>query len=659
MRTDFGYFEEKQLGKPYDMKMLKKLYPFTRPYRRLFSGSIMLVVLIALLDLSLPYVTKIAIDQYIVPQSALHKPDSARSEIRYLNIDAPDPKTRKIINRYPDIFQIKGSKATIELNNLSKLSKEDLTELRKKDFTGLSILAGVFLCIIVFSFVFNFLQVMLMEYTGQMIMHDLRMRLFKHIQRLSVSFFTKNPVGRLVTRTTNDIQNMHDLFTSVISFIFKDLFLLTGITLVLLWMNWKLALVSFTVLPFVVFASIYFSAKARDAFRILRIKIAEINTRFAETIQGIKILQIFLHERENYLSFKKLNHQHYMASMQQIHVFAVFMPVIELLGSIALAVVIYYGGSNMLEGKISLGSLVAFISYLKMFFRPIRDIAEKYNIMQNAMASAERIFLILDNQERIPQAVNDSGDKTPVLTKIKNMVLENVSFGYTEDKTVLKNISLEIRAGETIAIVGRTGSGKTSLINLMIRFYDPDSGRITINGTSLKNFKLSSLRSRTAMIMQDPFLFSGTILDNILQGQANIPKQSMDSILELSNCKKLIEKLPDGLNTVLYEGGTSLSSGERQLISMARAFARDPDLIILDEATSYVDSETEEKVRQALYSLIKNRTSIIVAHRLSTVRHADRIIVLNKGKIIETGTHDQLMKKKDFYFRLNQLQSSS
>jgi len=329
------------------------------------------------------------------------------------------------------------------------------------------------------------------------------------------------------------------------------------------------------------------------------------------------------------------------------------------LGSIALAVVIYYGGSNMLEGKISLGSLVAFISYLKMFFRPIRDIAEKYNIMQNAMASAERIFLILDNQEKIPQAVDDSGDKTPVLTKIKSMVLENVSFGYTEDKTVLKNISLEIRAGETIAIVGRTGSGKTSLINLMIRFYDPDSGRITINGTSLKNFKLSSLRSRTAMIMQDPFLFSGTILDNILQGQDNISKQSMDSILELSNCKKLIEKLPDGLNTVLYEGGTSLSSGERQLISMARAFARDPDLIILDEATSYVDSETEEKVRQALYSLIKNRTSIIVAHRLSTVRHADRIIVLNKGKIIETGTHDQLMKKKDFYFRLNQLQSSS
>ncbi|MDI6686913.1 MAG: ABC transporter ATP-binding protein [Desulfobacterales bacterium] len=658
MRTDFGYFEEKQLGKPYDMKMLKRLYPFTRPYRLLVSGSIMLVVLIAFLDLSLPYVTKMAIDRYIVPQSASDMADASGSEIRNLKVNVLEPETREIISRYPDIFQISGQEAVIELKNLSQLSKNDLTELRKKDFNGLNIITAVFICIIIFSFVFNFLQVILMEYTGQMIMHDLRMRLFKHIQELSVSFFTKNPVGRLVTRTTNDIQNMHDLFTSVISFVFKDLFLLTGITLALLWINWKLALVSFSVLPFVVFASMYFSTSARDAFRTLRIKIAEINTRFAETIEGIKILQIFLHERENYLSFKKLNHEHYMASMQQIHVFAIFMPVIELLGSIALAVVIYYGGGSMLAGKISLGSLVAFISYLKMFFRPIRDIAEKYNILQNAMASAERIFLILDNQEKIQQPVADSGYKTPDLKKIQNIVMENVSFGYTEDEPVLKNISLEIHAGETIAIVGRTGSGKTSLINLILRFYDPTSGKITINGINIKDFELSSLRSKTAMIMQDPFLFSGTILDNIIQGQNNISRQNMEFILEASNCKKIIERLPDGLNTLLYEGGTSLSSGERQLISMARAFARNPDLIILDEATSYVDSETEEKVRQALYSLIKKRTSIIVAHRLSTVRHADRIMVINKGRIIETGTHDELMKKKGFYFKLNQLQLS-
>ncbi|MDO9567357.1 MAG: ABC transporter ATP-binding protein [Candidatus Desulfaltia sp.] len=658
MRTNFGYFEEKQLGKPYDMKMLKRLYPFTKPYKLLVSGSIMLVVLIAFLDLSLPYLTKIAIDRYIVPQSASDKADVSGSEIRHLKVNALEPETREIISRYPDIFQISGQEAVIELKNLSQLSKNDLTELRKKDFNGLNIITAVFICIIIFSFVFNFLQVMLMEYTGQMIMHDLRMRLFNHIQRLSVSFFTKNPVGRLVTRTTNDIQNMHDLFTSVISFVFKDMFLLTGITLALLWINWKLALVSFSVLPFVVFASMYFSTSSRTAFRTLRIKIAEINTRFAETIEGIKILQIFLHERENYLSFKKLNHEHYIAGMQQIHVFAVFMPVIELLGSIALAAVIYYGGGSMIEGKISLGSLVAFISYLKMFFRPIRDIAEKYNILQNAMASAERIFLILDNQEKIPQPVTDSGYKTPDLKKIQNIVMENVSFGYTEDEPVLKDISLEINAGETIAIVGRTGSGKTSLINLLLRFYDPTSGKITINGINIKDFELSSLRSKTAMIMQDPFLFSGTILDNIVQGQNNISRQNMDFILEASNCKSFIERLPDGLNTLLYEGGTSLSSGERQLISMARAFARNPDLIILDEATSYVDSETEEKVRQALYSLIKKRTSIIVAHRLSTVRHADRIIVINKGKIIETGTHDKLMKEKGFYFRLNQLQLS-
>ena len=333
-----------------------------------------------------------------------------------------------------------------------------------------------------------------MEYTGQMIMHDLRVGLFTHIQGLSVAFFTRNPVGRLVTRVANDIQNMHELFTSVVAFVFKDLFLLTGIAVVLLSLNWRLALVSFTVIPFVLYASIHFSGQAREAFRILRLKIAEINTRFSETIGGIKVIQLFLQEKRNYLGFKRLNHEHYLAGMRQVHVFAVFMPVIEILGAVAIAVVIFYGGGDVLAQSISLGAIVAFLSYMKMFFRPIRDIAEKYNILQNAMASAERIFLILDSKESLPQPVSDvesgtkSGSKTKVQTlgKISEISLENVTFGYVKGETVLENVSFNITAGRTLAVVGPTGSGKTSIINLIIRFYDPTSGRVLLKGDDIK-----------------------------------------------------------------------------------------------------------------------------------------------------------------------------
>jgi ATP-binding cassette subfamily B protein len=659
MRTDFGYFEEKKLGKPYDVRLLRRLYPFTGPYKTCFAASILLVVFITLLDLSLPYVTKIAIDRYIVPQitpDKLENPDSAEHKTRSLRADMSDPEIETVVNTYPDLFKTDGNSAYIPFDKLSRLNKKELAVLRKGDLSGITGITSIFLAIIIINFALNFIQVMIMEYTGQKIMHDLRMRLFTHIQGLSIAFFNRNPVGRLVTRVTNDIQNMHELFTSVIAFVFKDLFLLIGIALVLLGINRNLALVSFAVLPFVVYASIHFSVRARDAFRDLRIKIAQINTRLAETIEGIKVIQLFLHEKKNYHNFARLNHENYLAGMQQVRIFAVFMPVVELLGVIALAIIIYYGGSGVIAENISLGALVAFIAYMKMFFRPIRDIAEKYNIMQNAMASAERIFQILDNRESIPQPVVSPGSSPPSLDKIHEIALEDVSFGYVTDETVLKEVSLKLAAGETIAIVGRTGSGKTTLINLLTRFYDPVSGRITINGIDIKNYPTSVVRSKMALVMQDPFLFSGTVRDNISQGKTGISEEMMDHALEASNCKTLINRLPDGLDTILSESGASISSGERQLISIARAFAGNPDLIILDEATSYIDSETEHRIQEALFNLIKNRTSIIVAHRLSTVRHANRIIVLHKGKIIETGSHDELMQKKGFYFRLNQFQ---
>jgi len=659
MRTDFGYFEEKQLGKSYDIKMLRRLYPFTRPYRLFFILSIFLVIIITLLDLSLPYITKIAIDRYIVPrfESANFKDVRGREDkVRFLEADITDPEIKAIVNKYSDQFKISGSFALISFDDLSGLDKEDLSILRKDDVAGVSLITAIFIGLILLNFVLNFLQVMLMEYTGQKIMHDLRVRLFAHIQDLSVAFFSRNPVGRLVTRVTNDTQNMHELFTSVISFVFKDIFLLFGIMFVLITINWQLALVSFIVLPFVLYASLYFSSLARDAFRVLRIKVAEINTKFSETIAGIKVVQLFLREKDNYRDFKRLNNENYQAGMKQVQIFAIFMPVVELLGAVTIALVIFYGGGQALAGSISLGALVAFISYMKMFFRPIRDMAEKYNIMQNAMASAERIFLIFDNKDRLPQPRVESGYKLPAIDNIDKIEIEDVSFSYIPDEPVLNKISFKIIAGETIAVVGRTGSGKTTLINLIIRFYDPTSGRILINEKDIKNYEKSILRSKIALVMQDPFLFSGTIRENIGHGNSKISQKEMEYILEASNCKGFINRLPDGLDTVVSEGGASISSGERQLISIARAFARNPGLIILDEATSYIDSETEQKIQEAVSKLMKNRASVIIAHRLTTARNADRIIVINKGRIIETGTHVELMTQRGFYFKLNQLQ---
>ena len=658
MHPDYGYFEESQLGKPYDVKLLKRLYPFIRPYKLMILWSIVLVLGITALDLALPYVTKVAIDRYIVPQTPegiVAGSQTTETRSRYLKADLKNLRQRQIVEKYSTLFKIEGQTALISFKDLERLQKSDLKILRQNDVEGLGIMAVVFLAVVLLNFILNFSQKMIMEYCGHMIMHDLRMTLFKHVQSLAIDFFTRNPVGRLVTRVTNDVQNMHELFTSVISLVFKDFFLLVGIAVVMLVLNWKLALVSFTVLSFVVFASVKFSVKARDIFRVLRIKIAEINTRFAETIEGIGVIQLMRQESENYKKFHKLNHDNYMAGMRQIHVLAVFMPIIELLGVIAAALVIFYGGSRVLNGALSLGTLVAFISYIRMFFRPIRDLAEKYNILQNAMASAERILLILDTENTLPQA--HPSIRMPNLDGIEEIRIEDVSFSYIGDEKVLKNISFRIKAGETVAVVGPTGAGKTSLVNLIPRFYDPTSGRILINDTDIREFETAVFRDKIALVMQEPFLFSGTIRENIFETTRDLAEKQVQAIIDAANCRTLIQRLPDGLETVLTVGGTSISSGERQLISIARAFARNPQLILFDEATSYIDSQTEQWIQQALETLMQNRTAMVIAHRLSTVRHADRILVLNRGRIIETGTHDELMDRQGFYYRLSQLQN--
>ncbi|MCF8050532.1 MAG: ABC transporter ATP-binding protein/permease [Desulfobacterales bacterium] len=653
MRFDYGYFEEKKLGKPYDLRLLRRLVPFARPYGRLFAAAIVLVVLITVLDLALPYVTKIAIDRYIVPPVASGGPDAKREKVRTYRVDLSRPQAAQVVEKHPDLFAVEDGRATIRFESLSTLTAKELKALRSRDYSGIAFAAGVLLAMVVANFVLNFLQVMILEYGGQQILHDLRMALFSHIQDLSISFFNRNPVGRLVTRITNDVQNMHELFTSVVVFVFKDLFLLVGIAVVLLGLDVKLALITFTVLPFVMVASFKFSSMARSVFRILRIRLAEINTRFSETIGGIAVIQLFGQQGENYRRFEKLNHDNFLAGMEQIRIFAVFMPVIEVLGAAAVAVVIYAGGRGVLAESVTLGSLVAFISYMRMFFRPIRDIAEKYNVMQNAMASAERIFLLLDTDERLPEPVPDT---TPGDFQIGRIDVEEVGFAYVEGEPVLTDVSFSVDAGETVAVVGPTGSGKTTMMHLLARFYDPHQGKIRVGRRDFSKISVRRYRSRIALVTQDPFLFSASIRENIALSGNELPPGRLDEIVSAAQCRRLVDQLPDGLDTILAEGGGSISSGERQLLSIARAFARDPELILLDEATSYIDSETEQRVQAALANLMRGRTAVVIAHRLSTARTADRILVMHKGRIIESGGHQALMARRGFYYRLHQVQ---
>ena len=662
MRSDFGNYEEEKIqGKSYDLKLFGKLFPFIKPYKMVFFLSVFLMVLIAGLDLSIPYITKIAIDRYIVPvseHSPMNKDAGEQGGIKFIRLDAGDPEIRKIAARHPELFVHEPEELAIDVVSFKQLSLAERTRLKSADIAGLMLIACSLIVIVLLNFVFTFAQKLVMEIAGQKIMHDLRMYLFNHIQASPISFFNANPVGRLVTRVTNDVQNLHELFTSVIIFLFKDFFLIAGIAIVLSVISWRLALVSFIVLPFVIFASFYFAKHARDVFRDLRLKVSQINTRFSETIQGVKVIQLFRHERLNDARFRELNHENYQAGMRQIHVFAVFMPIIEVLGATALAVIIFYGGSGVISETITLGTLVAFISYMKMFFRPVRDIADKFNIIQNSMASAERIFHVLDEKETLEHDVATPLLAVPCGEPIQSIEFVNVDFSYKPGVPVLQDISFRVNKGETIAVVGPTGAGKTSLINLFIRFYDADKGEIRINGKNINDLDKRGIRSRMALVNQDPFLFSGSVRENIYSGKSPDVGYTLDEILDIAHCRSFVEKLPDGVDTRLSEGAANLSSGERQLISIARAIASNPDLIILDEATSYIDTESEVKIQEALDNLMADRTSVIIAHRLSTAKHADTILVMNKGQIVEAGDHEALMGNKSLYWKLTKVHSA-
>lgn len=591
---DFFDADEVQ-GKPYDRTLMRRILSYLRPYRKLVAFSILLIVFVSAFQLAPPYLVKVAIDRYLDPTNPL-----------------------EIGERYG----------------------------------GLIVIVAVFAAVLVLGFIVSYLQVYVMSFVGQRVMFDLRMQIFSHLQKMEVSYFDKNPVGRLMTRLTNDVEVLNETFTSGVVAIFLDVFTLLGIVAVLCYLNLRLALISFLLLPFLFVCALVFRAKVRESYRRVRKRIAAINTFMQENITGISVVQIFNRQQKQLEKFTRLNKKIYDAHIQSIMAYAVFFPTIEILSSIAIALILWFGGRNVLEGTITFGALVAFIQYAQRFYRPISDLSEKYNILQSAMASSERIFALLDTKPRIL----DPHRPSAIPSVPGEVVFEHVSFSYGPDKEVLHDVDFRVAPGEKVAIVGYTGAGKTTIINLLSRFYDVDKGRILIDGTDIRRIKLSDLRGYIATVLQDVFLFSGDIAHNIMLGNDAIDETKMMEISRYINAAKFIERLPAGYAEKVGERGKTLSVGERQLLSFARALVYEPKILVLDEATSSVDTETEFLIQDAMKKFMSGRTSIVIAHRLSTIRFVDRIIVLHHGRIVEEGTHVDLLASGGIYSKLYDLQ---
>ncbi|MGD2126400.1 MAG: ABC transporter ATP-binding protein [Desulfobacteraceae bacterium] len=702
MYGEYGYMEEGQLGKPYNFRLLKRLAHYAFPYKKIITLALFLTILITLLELALPYLSKIAIDRYIL--SAWHEvrlsgvEEGARRDflekygtvleksrdgsyglIAHTHIKKMDPQllseyrekgiiTEKRRYKIPldrlaevrsvdltkDAITMKDGSLAVPLEALDALTRDEILEIRAGDLRGVILVSLVIILFLCMNFGLGYGEYYLLELTGQSIMQDIRLHLFGRMQSQSVSFFDRHPVGRLVTRVTNDIENLNEMFKSVIITVFKDIFILTGILAVLLYLNWRLALVSFILIPFIFGVTLLFSSLAREAFRELRAAVAKINTFMQERITGMRIIQLFATEDLQMRTFEKINHENFLAGMRQIRVFAIFMPVMELFAAFAVALIIWHGGGKVIGESLSLGSLVAFISYIQMFFKPIRDISEKYNIMQSAMASTERILEFMDHREEIPEPDQPERPKN----QEGRIQFRNVSFAYREDQPVLKDVSFEVNPGEMVAIVGATGAGKTTAVNLIERFYDTDQGKILLDGLDIRDYATKDLRAHIGLVMQDVFIFSGSLVDNVSLGRDGVPKKVIDRAIREANAHKFIERLPHGLEEEMGEGGSNLSGGERQLLSFARALAYDPKVLILDEATSSVDPETEQLIQEAIFRMTEKRTTLVVAHRLSTIRNADRILVMHHGRIREHGTHEELMALGGIYYKLNKFREA-
>ncbi len=529
--------------------------------------------------------------------------------------------------------------------------------IKVSDFEGLDVVAGLYLAVLITSFVFQFCQSYLMQYIGQKVMFDLRSKVFAHLHRMSFSYFDKNPIGKMITRVVNDVEVLNEMLTSGLILIFSDLFTLAGIFAVMLYLDWRLTLVVCTVFPFLALGTRLYRVRARDALRKNRAHVTELNSYLEENLSGVDTVQCFNREKANHENFKGINRDRLKEDLRTVRYNALYMPSIDLFNSLAVGMVFWYGGGRFVQDEIQLGVLVAFIQYLQKFFEPVRDLAEKFNIIQTAMASSERIFELLDTPEQLPDQVPPQPD-----FKIKGDVeFKNVWFAYNDENFILKDISFSLSEGESLAIVGATGSGKSTLVNALCRFYDIQKGDIHFDGKAIKDINKYDLRRQIALVQQDVFLFSGNISDNIRLGNQQMGQEEIESISQAVSSHNFINSLPSKYKEELKEGGVGISSGQRQLLSFARALASNPRILVLDEATSSVDPETESQIQSGIQELTRGRTSIIIAHRMSTLMHADKILVLKQGEILEFGPRKELLQQKGVFYKLcqSQLQSQS
>ena len=672
-------------GKIYDSRLFKRMIRYAYPHRPIFIITAILLLFTTVFQVITPYITKTAIDRFIVPgyvKVDLRKANGIRvkgiplddslllinmSETpkhivellkakgailpqRYILVE-PKGAALEVVKKHPQLFERieNGRMLLFPVNKTRLLSREEVTALRGRDLRGVIKYAIIFLIVLVLNMIFSTVQTYSLSYAGQKIMYDMRKEVFGHILRLPIPFFDKNPVGRIVTRATNDILAINQMYTDVLIYFFRDILMAIGIFIIMLKMNVRLSFLILLLIPILVALTTWFQNAARKQFRKVRKAIARINAFIQEHLSGIEVVRLLGAENVVINKFDRVNREYYDATIGLIYIFGTFRPAVELLRSTGLALIVWYGGGQVVRGALSFGALVAFISYVRMFFQPIIELADKFNIMQGAMAAAERIFGVLDTP------IENYEGKT--LPEVKGDVkFEDVWFAYVDEEWVLKGISFHVEPGKTFAIVGPTGSGKTSIISILLRFYDIQKGSIKLDGTDIRELDLRFLRRQIALVLQDVFIFSGSVKDNIRLHSDEISDEDVEQAARYVYADGFIERLPQSYNSELGERGLNISVGQRQLISFARAIAFNPRILILDEATSSIDSETEHLIQEAIKKLLEGRTSIVIAHRLSTIRDADEIIVLSHGKIVERGTHAQLMERKGFYYYLYTLQ---